>query len=109
MITSWKPNLFANGMYPSYRRTLINDINKAPKNYTIIYQYFGAKNKEVAYLEFDINSPTAMAMINTSYVGEQEFNAVAYDMNTEHFVANMSVYGIRERALQRPFQFEGVI
>ncbi|XP_037047722.1 uncharacterized protein LOC119082326 [Bradysia coprophila] len=218
------------GMYQSYQRTLINDINKAPKNYTIIYQYFGAKNKEVAYLEFDINvksegsvsssygkkieakihinnalnvtaniyiytmglsvmpqfnfyrehydtksitfvhkknadsskkqlfaqnaigrrrkgdsllhfesrnitnssrfpsrafeytgsdfityvgfsfnSPTAMAMINTSYVGEQEFNAVAYDMNTEHFIANMSVYGIKERALQRPFQFEGVI
>lgn len=48
-----------------------------------------------------------MVMVNTSYVGEQEFNAVVYDMNTEHFVANMSVYGIRSNF--RPLDFEGVI
>lgn len=48
-----------------------------------------------------------MVMINTSYVFEQEFNAVAYDMNTEHFVANMSVYGIE--SVFRPSNFEGVI
>ncbi|KAG4066715.1 hypothetical protein HA402_007351 [Bradysia odoriphaga] len=62
----------------------------------------------ITYVGFSFNSPTAMAMINTSFIGEQEFNAVAYDMNTEHFVANMSVYGITGRTL-RPFQFEGVI
>lgn len=49
-----------------------------------------------------------MALINTSFVGEQEFNAVAYDMSTEHFVANMAVYGIKAPGT-RPNQFEGVI
>jgi len=218
------------GMHTQYRRTLIDDANKVPKNYTIIYKYYGAVYKEVAYLEIDVNvkssgylnasnnkkliegqidinnalnvtatitiygygivqmpsfhrwlrndyitksltyiykknydsnqvkqfaqnsigrrregdelihfqsrnvtnasrfpsrafeysgteyityagfsfnSPTAMVMINTSYVGEKEFNAVVYDMSTEHFVANISVYGIR--SAMRPDQFEGVI
>lgn len=36
-----------------------------------------------------------MALINTTFVAEQDFSAVAYDMNTDHFVANMSVYGYR--------------
>lgn len=49
-----------------------------------------------------------MVMVNTSFVGEQEFNAAVYDMNTEHFVANMSVYGIRS-VHSRPFEFAGVI
>ncbi len=49
-----------------------------------------------------------MAMINSSFVGEREFNAIAYDMNTEHFVANMSVYGIKSLN-GRPYEFEGVI
>lgn len=47
-----------------------------------------------------------MALINTTFVGEQEFNAVVYDMNSEQFVANMSVYGIRGH---RPDGFVGVI
>lgn len=34
-----------------------------------------------------------MALVNTTFVSEKSFNVVAYDMNTEHFVANMSVYG----------------
>lgn len=49
-----------------------------------------------------------MVMVNTSFVGEQEFNAVVYDMNTEHFVANVSIYGIRSPFF-RPFEFEGVV
>lgn len=48
-----------------------------------------------------------MVMINTSYVGEQEINVVVYDMNTEHFVANMSVYGIKSTL--RPDGFLGII
>lgn len=39
----------------TYHRTLIDDVNKDPKNYTIIYKYLGAKYKEVAYLEIDVN------------------------------------------------------
>ncbi len=38
-----------------YHRTLIDDVNKVPKNYTIIYKYLGAIYKEVAYLEIDVN------------------------------------------------------
>lgn len=51
-------------------------------------------------------SPTAMAMVNTSFVGEQEFNAIVYDMNTEHFMANMSVYGIVSK--KKPDHFLGI-
>lgn len=48
-----------------------------------------------------------MVLVNTSHVDEQEFNAVAYDMNTEHFMVNMSVYGII--AAKRPNGFLGLI
>lgn len=37
-----------------------------------------------------------MALVNTTYISEKDFSAVAYDMNTEHFVANMSIYGYVE-------------
>lgn len=45
--------------------------------------------------------------MNTTYVKEQEFNAVVYDMNTEHFMVNMSVYAIVSE--KRPNEFLGVI
>lgn len=48
-----------------------------------------------------------MALVNTSHVGEQEFNAVVYDMNTQHFMVNMSVYGFL--AIERPNEFLGVV
>jgi len=69
------------------------------------FEYSG--NEYITYVGFSFNSPTAMVMVNTSHVGEQEFNAVAYDMNTEHFVANMTIYGIR--SMFRPDKFEGII
>lgn len=48
-----------------------------------------------------------MVMINTTFVEEHKFNSVVYDMNTEHFIANMSVYGIKSSI--RPEGFLGVI
>lgn len=48
-----------------------------------------------------------MVMINTTFVHEQDFNAVVYDINAEHFVANMSIYGIKSSS--RPVAFLGVI
>ncbi len=48
-----------------------------------------------------LQSPTAMALINTTFVSEKEFNAIVYDMNTEHFIANISVYGIRSKPKNR--------
>ncbi len=42
-----------------------------------------------------------MVLINTTFIGEKEFNAVVYDMNTEHFVANVSVYGMKEKPENR--------
>jgi len=59
----------------------------------------------INYVGFSFDSPTAVALLNTTFVGETEFNAVAYDMNADHFVANMSVYGVR----RRPGGFVGVI
>lgn len=46
-------------------------------------------------------------MVNTSFVGEQEFNGMVYDMNTEHFVANMSVYGMVGE--NKPDHFSGIL
>lgn len=48
-----------------------------------------------------------MALVNTTFISDKEFNAVVYDMNTEHFVANISVYGIRSAI--RPGEFVGLL
>ncbi len=48
-----------------------------------------------------------MVLVNTSFVGEQEFNAVVYDMNSEHFVANFSVFGISVE--RRPSGFKRIV
>lgn len=48
-----------------------------------------------------------MSLLNTTFIGEKEFNAVVYDLNTEHFVANISIYGILGNA--KPCDFSGVI
>lgn len=41
-------------------------------------------------------SPTAMVLLNSTYISEKEFDAVIYDLNSEHFIANISVYGMRQ-------------
>ncbi|XP_037036840.1 uncharacterized protein LOC119074664 [Bradysia coprophila] len=69
------------------------------------FEYSGSEY--ITCVGFSFDSPTAMVMINTTFVGENEFNGIVYDMNSEHFVANMSVYGIK--ILSRPYHFEGVI
>lgn len=38
-----------------YERTLIDDKNSVPKDYTILYKYYGAHFKPVAYIEIDVN------------------------------------------------------
>lgn len=42
-----------------------------------------------------------MALVNTTFVSDKEFNAIVYDMNTEHFIANFSVYGVRSKPKNR--------
>jgi len=66
------------------------------------FEYSG--NKYITYVGFSFNSPTAIAMVNTSFMAEKEFNAIVYDMNTEHFVANMSIYGRTSKG-----GFEGIV
>lgn len=46
-------------------------------------------------------------MVNTTFINDKEFNAVVYDMNTEHFVANISIYGIK--SIDRPEEFVGLL
>ncbi|KAJ6639949.1 hypothetical protein Bhyg_12697 [Pseudolycoriella hygida] len=70
-----------------------------------VFEYVGSEY--LTYVRFSFNSPTAIALINTTFVNENEFNAVVYDLNTEHFVANMSIYGIK--AQTRPENFLGLI
>ncbi|KAJ6645712.1 hypothetical protein Bhyg_00920 [Pseudolycoriella hygida] len=70
------------------------------------FDYVG-HDEYITYVGFSFNSPTAMVMVNTTFVSEQEFNAVVYDLNREHFHAKMSVYGIKSS--RRPYRFVGVI
>lgn len=49
-----------------------------------------------------------MALVNTTFIGEREFNSIVYDMNTEHFVANISVYGLKN-AYKSPENRAGVL
>jgi len=79
----------------------VTNISRFPARYSS----YSEDSAFINYVGFSFDSPTAIALINTTFVGEMEFNAVAYDMNAEHFVANMSVYGVR----RRPNGFVGVI
>lgn len=38
-----------------YERTLIDDTNDVPKDYTILYKYYGAHFRPVAYVEINVN------------------------------------------------------
>lgn len=42
---------------------------------------------------FLFQSPTAIAFVNSSFLGEHGIDAIAYDLNSPFFEANMSVYG----------------
>lgn len=48
-----------------------------------------------------------MVLINTTFINEKDFSAIVYDMNTEHFVANISVYGIE--STETPKNRKGVM
>lgn len=80
----------------------VTNTNRFPSR---VFEYSGSEY--LTYVSFSFNSPTAMALVNTTFVKEQEFNAAVYDMSTEHFVANMSVYGLR--TLERPTDFLGLL
>ncbi|KAJ6643969.1 hypothetical protein Bhyg_08934 [Pseudolycoriella hygida] len=81
---------------------LLHFESKIVRNYTKfplrVFSYDGTESNE--YLTC---SRTAMALVNQSYVGDQEFNSVVYDMNSERFAANFSVYGIK--SMSRPNGF----
>ncbi|XP_037035160.1 uncharacterized protein LOC119073661 [Bradysia coprophila] len=66
----------------------VTNISRFPSR---AFEYSG--DESITYVRFAFNSPTAMALINTTFISEESFNSVAYDMNTEHFVANISIYG----------------
>lgn len=57
-------------------------------------------NVEFSYLQ----SPTAIAFINSTFVLQNEFSAVTYDMNAEHFVANVSIYGFKNFGAQTVYE-----
>lgn len=38
-----------------YERVLIDENNSVPKDYTILYKYYGAHYKPVAYIEIDVD------------------------------------------------------
>ncbi|KAG4067682.1 hypothetical protein HA402_005454 [Bradysia odoriphaga] len=84
-------------------RTVTN-YNRFPSR---VFSYGGAVGEYLTYVRFSLNSPTAMVLVNTSYVGEREFNAIAYDMNSDRFVANFSVFGIKSTS--RPNGYLGIV
>lgn len=42
-------------------------------------------------------SPTAVALINSTFALDRSFSAITYDVNTDHFMANVSIYGFENR------------
>jgi len=59
------------------------------------FEYIGDDKTKITYVGFSFNSPTAIAFVNTTFVLKNEFSTIAYDMNVEHFVANVSIYGLK--------------
>jgi len=69
----------------------ITNISRFPSK---AFEYSG--DDFITCVGFSFNSPTAMAMVNTTFISDSEFSMVVYDMNVEHFVANMSIYGFKK-------------
>ncbi|KAJ6643356.1 hypothetical protein Bhyg_08316, partial [Pseudolycoriella hygida] len=68
----------------------ITNVSRFPSR---AFEYSG--DDAITYVGFSFNSPTAMALLNTTFISDKEFSSVAYDMNVDHFVANVSVYGYK--------------
>lgn len=85
------------------------------------FEYVGDDRTSITYVGFSFNvrildyttsreeitvpclflqSPTAIAFINSTFVLRREFSAIVYDMNTEHFMANVSIYGFKNSGLK---------
>lgn len=40
-----------------------------------------------------LQTPTAVAFVNSTFVKKDSINVIVYDLNSPYFIANMSVYG----------------
>ncbi|XP_037036361.1 uncharacterized protein LOC119074363 [Bradysia coprophila] len=77
----------------------ISNVTNASRFPSRAFEYAG--DDYITFVGFSLSSPTAVVLINTTFVGEKEFNAVVYDINAEHFVANVSVYAIKSHSGNR--------
>ncbi|XP_037046648.1 uncharacterized protein LOC119081670 [Bradysia coprophila] len=68
------------------------------------FEYVEDDKTHITYVGFSFNSPTAIAFINSTFILKQELSAIAYDMNTEHFMANVSIYGFRNFGLETTYK-----
>lgn len=54
-----------------------------------------------------LQSPTAILFVNSTNIGDNNFDAVVYDLNRPEFTANMSVYGYFEN--EKPRKWHSII
>lgn len=55
---------------------------------------------------FLLQTPTAVAFINSTFVSEHRVDAIVYDLNFPEFEANMTVYGYK---WSRPGSYKPIV
>ncbi|XP_055316376.1 uncharacterized protein LOC129576024 [Sitodiplosis mosellana] len=68
---------------------------------------FHDKNKCITSVGFSFDSATAIAFVNSTFVGEHGLNVIVYDLNSPFFVANMSIYGYD--TFDKPETFKSIV
>ncbi|XP_055321222.1 uncharacterized protein LOC129577743 [Sitodiplosis mosellana] len=80
-----------------------NELSPFPQ-YEIEYN---EPNVFITQIEFQFDSPTATAFLNSSFIQPHSFNAIVYDLNRPQFTVNFNVYGYR--ASDKPSQYKSIL
>ncbi|XP_031638359.1 uncharacterized protein LOC116350645 [Contarinia nasturtii] len=80
-----------------------NEYNNFPQ-YEIDYN---DPNAYITQIEFQFNSPTATAFLNSSFIQPHSFSAIVYDLNRPQFTVNFNVYGYQ--ASEKPTQYKSIL
>lgn len=56
-----------------------------------VYNYWNVFNSNIMYLI--LQSATAVAFVNSTFIEENQFSAIVYDLSAYNFIANVSIFG----------------
>lgn len=59
------------------------------------------------HISLFMQSPTAVAFLNSSFIHENEFSAIVYDLSAVMFVANVSIFGYDE--VFKPVTYQSIL